>query len=164
MKVYHGSNIKIMEPEIRVSNRLLDYGNGFYTTTDNNQAERFTEKFSRFGNNRIINVYEFDYDHAINKSSMLEFSEASHDWLEYVVKNRSGRGDDDDFDIVIGPVANDRVYTVVESYELGDYTAEEAIRRLKTFKLTDQIVFKTQKALEHIVFVEIYLFDEAKKL
>ncbi|MDR1505832.1 MAG: DUF3990 domain-containing protein [Treponema sp.] len=164
MKIYHGSYIQVLAPEIRGSNRLLDYGNGFYTTTDSNQAVRFTEKFLRSGKSRIISVYEFDYDCAVKGSSMLEFSEANHDWLEYVVKNRSGNGIDNDFDIVIGPVANDRVYTVVESYELGDYTADEAINRLKTFKLTDQVVFKSPKALQYIIFVQAFTAGEVREI
>ncbi|GHV81991.1 hypothetical protein AGMMS49991_05490 [Spirochaetia bacterium] len=154
MKIYHGSYIQIQEPVISVSNRLLDYGNGFYTTTDINQAVRFTEKFLRSGKNRILNYYEFDYDRAVKELSIREYSKANEDWLTYIVANRSGRGIDSDFDIVIGPVANDRVYTVVESYELGDYTAEEAIMRLKAFKLTDQIVFKCKKSLQYISFIE----------
>jgi hypothetical protein len=161
--IYHGSYIQIKKPEVRISNRLLDYSNGFYTTTDIHQAARFTEKFLRSGNNRIVNCYEFDYDRAVKELSIREFTQANRDWLTYVVMNRSGRGIDTDFDIVIGPVANDRVYTVVEAYELGDYTADEAIIRLKTFKLTDQIVFKSTKSLQYISFVHALNADEVKE-
>ncbi|GHV07007.1 hypothetical protein FACS189485_16540 [Spirochaetia bacterium] len=67
MKIYHGSYIQIQEPVISVSNHILDYGNGFYTTTDINQAVRFTEKFLRSGKNRILNYYEFDNDRAVKE-------------------------------------------------------------------------------------------------
>ncbi|GHT83387.1 hypothetical protein FACS1894137_04340 [Spirochaetia bacterium] len=163
MKIYHGSYIQIPKPIISVSNRLLDYGNGFYTTTDINQAVRFTEKFLRSGKNRILNYYEFDYDRAVKELSIREFSQVNEYWLTYVVANRSGKGIDSDFDMVIGPVANDRVYTVVESYELGDYTAEEAIMRLKAFKLTDQVVLKSQKSLQYISFIQALNAQEVKE-
>jgi len=58
-----------------------------------------------------------------------------------------------DFDIAIGPVANDRVYEVIDNFELGDYSEEETIRRLLTFRLTDQIVFKTEKSLSYIKYI-----------
>ena len=81
-------------------------------------------------------------------------------WLAYVVQNRSGRHPhDDDADLVVGPVADDRVYDVVEAYELGQYTDAEAIRRLESFKLTDQVVFKTTAALAHLAFVESHRIE-----
>lgn len=154
MKLYHGSYMEIPEPKIIVSNRMLDYGTGFYATTDVVQAARFTEKFIRTGKDRIVNIYEYDENRAnAIEITKLVFQEPNLEWLEYVVTNRLGNGKENDYDIVIGPVANDRVYTVVEAYELGDYTAEEAIKRLETYKLTDQVVCKSEKALALLSFI-----------
>jgi hypothetical protein len=152
--LYHGSYIQIKEPKIIPSVRLLDFGSGFYTTTNKEQAIKFTNKFSIFNKNRIINIYEYDELRAKETLSILEFSQANTEWLRYIVQNRSGKGKENDFDIVIGPVANDRVYDVVESFELGDYTEEEAIRRLLTFKLIDQITFKTENSLRFLKYID----------
>jgi hypothetical protein len=62
MKIYHGSIEKVESPEIRESNRTLDYGQGFYTTTSYEQAEawvrrRMNEKRASRG---YVCVYEFD--------------------------------------------------------------------------------------------------------
>ena len=160
MNLYHGSYIQVSKPKIITQIRLLDFGTGFYTTTDKEQAFKFTSKFKSLGKKRIINIYEYDEITAKNTLSILEFSQADTEWLRYVVKNRSGFGKDNDFDIVIGPVANDRVYDVVENFELGDYSEEEAIRRLLTFRLTDQVVFKTEKSLLHLKYLEHEQIEE----
>jgi hypothetical protein len=152
--LYHGSYIEITEPRIIGSNRLLDYGTGFYATTDSDQAIKFTEKFIRLGKSRILNSYRFDEVGARGSLRILTFADADDEWLEYVVANRSGTGRMNDYDIVIGPVANDKVYDVVELYEAGDYTAAEAIVRLKTYRLIDQVVFKSEESLRFLEFLE----------
>ena len=152
MNLYHGSYMQISQPKIITSNRLLDFGTGFYTTTDKDQAVKFTNKFMKLGKNRILNIYEYDEMAAKDKLSMMQLAEADIRWLHYVIANRSGSGKDNDFDIVMGPVANDRVYDVIESFELGDYSEDEALRRLLAFKLTNQIVFKTEKSLLYLKY------------
>ena len=123
-RLYHGSYTHIPTPRIIPAARLLDFGVGFYTTTNKEQAEKFTNKFVSLGKNRVINIYEYDETNAGNALSIQKFDTAGAEWLRYVVANRSGAGKDNDFDIVIGPVANDRVYEVVENFELGDYSEE----------------------------------------
>jgi len=155
MNLYHGSYTVVSEPKILTSVRMLDFGSGFYTTTDKEQAIKFTGKFISLGKNRILNIYEYNEVEARNTLSILEFMKADTNWLRYVVANRSGTGKDDDFDIVTGPVANDKVYEVIDGFELGDYSEEEAIGRLLTFRLTDQVVFKTQKSLQFIRYIDM---------
>ena len=153
MKLYHGSYIHIPTPRIIPQIRLLDFGFGFYATTDKEQAVKFTKKFTNLGKSRVINIYDYDEINSKNTLTVHKFNAASTEWLHYVVANRSGTGKDNDFDIVIGPVANDRVYEVVENFELGDYSEDEAIRRLLSFRLTDQIVFKTEESLLYLSYL-----------
>ncbi|MCL1798117.1 MAG: DUF3990 domain-containing protein [Eggerthellaceae bacterium] len=153
MYLFHGSYLEVARPRVDVSARLLDFGSGFYTTTDYEQARRFTERFPRRSKDRIINTYDFHEEPAKEALSIKTFTSADIRWLEYVVANRLGTAQKNDFDLVVGPVANDRVYDVVEAFELGDYTQDEAIRRLLAFKLTDQVVFKTDKSLDYLAFL-----------
>ena len=152
MNLFHGSYIEIPKPKIIRPVRLLDFGTGFYTTTDKEQAVKLTGKFISLGKNRIINIYEYNEADAIDNLSIQQFEKPDTEWLRYVIANRSGKGKNCDFDIVIGPVANDRVYDVVESFELGDYSEDEALRRLLAFRLTNQIVFKTEKSLLYLKY------------
>ena len=152
--------MNIQTPRIIPPFRLLDFGAGFYTTTNREQAAKFTNKFVSLGKNRVVNTYEYDETNARKALTVQIFNEADTEWLRYVVANRSGAGKDNDFDIVIGPVANDRVYEVVESFELGDYSEDEAIRRLLSFRLTDQIVFKTEKSLLYLTYLSHELIEQ----
>ena len=152
MELYHGSYVRVPEPKIVHSARLLDFGVGFYTTTDKEQAIRFTDKFTGLGKDRIVNVYEYDKTGAEGALSIRRYPSTDTEWLRYVAANRVGRGKDGDFDIVAGPVANDRVFDVVDNLEVGVYSEEEAIKRFLTFRLTDQIVFKTGKSLAYLKY------------
>ncbi|MCL1875069.1 MAG: DUF3990 domain-containing protein [Synergistaceae bacterium] len=44
MTLYHGSNMAVENPVIIHSPRTLDFGEGFYTTTNKLQAEIFAQK------------------------------------------------------------------------------------------------------------------------
>ena len=39
MRIYHGSDVVVKIPKILTANRLLDFGEGFYTTSNYEQAE-----------------------------------------------------------------------------------------------------------------------------
>ena len=43
MVLYHGSNMTVSEPKLVEQNRFLDFGYGFYTTTNKKQAVIFAE-------------------------------------------------------------------------------------------------------------------------
>ena len=154
-KVYHGSVEEVRNPEIRPSNRSLDYGTGFYTTTSFEQAERLVQR--RMKDKRVavgyINVYELD-DEAIKRMKTLIFNAATEEWVRFVMKNRTDRTFTHDYDVVYGPVANDSVYTQFTLYEGGIISLPTLIQELKTFKLVDQYLFHTEKALGALRFVE----------
>lgn len=62
MTLYHGSNVEVREPKILKFNRGLDFGNGFYTTTNRDQAVSFARRVTRNRGEGIatVSVYEFD--------------------------------------------------------------------------------------------------------
>ena len=156
MKIYHGSIEKVEKPEIRiVKHRTLDYGYGFYTTTSYAQSKDWVKR--RMDNlkvqNGFVNVYEFDKD-AIKDLKCLIFDSPTEDWVDFVMNNRTIKGFEHDYDIVYGPVANDRVYASFALYEGGLIDKQTLISELKTYKLIDQYLFHTEKALEYIHFIE----------
>ncbi|MCL2391840.1 MAG: DUF3990 domain-containing protein [Oscillospiraceae bacterium] len=155
MNVFHGSNVVVQLPRILQSERMLDFGTGFYTTSNKEQAVRWAEIVCerRKPKNKILSVYEFDLEAAECELTIIRFNEPSAAWLDFVCDNRSGREHDALYDIVIGPVANDKVYTVVQYYENGVYDKEDAIKRLKVDALYDQILFHTTKSLEFCHYV-----------
>lgn len=155
MKIYHGSLEVVEHPIILKPNRKLDYGDGFYTTTSKKQAKewverRMLEKHSTCGH---INVYEFD-DKMLPELNCLIFPEPNEEWAEFVMANRTKYNFTHDYDIVYGPVAKDRVYLQFGLYEAGAISVDTLIRELKTYKLIDQYLFHTDKALTALRFIE----------
>lgn len=155
MKLYHGSLEIVEHPMILQPNRLLDYGKGFYTTTSEQQSKEWVERRMREkeSDGGYVNIYEFD-DRKIQDLKCLLFSEPTKEWAEFVMANRTQKGFTHDYDIVYGPVANDRVYLQFGLYESGAISVETLIRELKTYKLIDQYLFHTEKALYTLHFVE----------
>ena len=156
MKLYHGSNVIVDNPKIIKSDRALDFGTGFYLTTDFEQAKKWsilTTERRRTGK-ALISVFEI-LDDDINKLDILEFKSSNKEWLEFVAKNRKNIEINENVDIVIGPVANDNTMPVITLYLRGDYDTDEAIKRLLTQKLKDQVVFKSEESLKYLVFKEV---------
>ena len=155
MKIYHGSIDKVEIPEIRESNRTLDYGRGFYTTTSYMQAEdwvrrRMTEDKVSVG---YVCIYELD-ESILQNLNTLVFETPTDEWVDFVMKNRTEKGFDHDYDLVYGPVANDKVYAAFALYEGGLIDKNTLIAELKTYKLVDQYLFHTPLALKCIKFEE----------
>lgn len=155
MRIYHGSIEKVESPEIRESNRTLDYGQGFYTTTSYEQAEawvrrRMNEKRTSRG---YVCVYELN-ETALESLKTLVFEQPTEKWVDFVMKNRTQKGYVHEFDIVYGPVANDRVYAAFALYEGGLINKQALIAELKAYKLVDQYLFHTEKALQALTFIE----------
>lgn len=155
MKVYHGSLDVVEHPVILHASRRLDYGEGFYTTTSDKQAKEWVERrmLERHASCGYVNVYEFD-EKMLSELKSLIFSEPSQVWADFVMANRTKKGFTHDYDIVYGPVANDRVYLQFGLYESGAISIDTLLRELKTYKLVDQYLFHTDKALSALHFVE----------
>lgn len=154
MELYHGSLDIVKTPEIRTANRTLDYGNGFYLTSSYRQAESWVMRKLRNGiNTGIINIYEYN---PVYESSLkvLNFETPSEDWLDFVMSNRMNPEFRHSYDIVKGPVANDRVYAAFALYEAGLLDKKELISELKTYKLVNQILLHTEAALTSITWIK----------
>ena len=155
MQIYHGSDIAVPEPKILPSNRLLDFGIGFYTTSSLEQAQRWAKIVSerRKSKEQAISAYEFDICRAEKELKIMRFDSPTSQWLAFVTACRSGKELNHGFDIVIGPVANDNVYAAIQLYETGLLTEAETIIRLKVEKIFDQILFHTDQALRYCVYL-----------
>ena len=162
MKLYHGSIVTVRKPNLRQGRANTDYGKGFYTTVDFDQAARWAHiRRNRAGEGRaIVSVYEVD-DDLLNADDLnvMEYAGASKEWLDFVVANRRF-APLHDYDIVLGPVANDNLYATISLYENGELSAEAAVVQLKTHVLFNQVSFHTDKALLQLQFVESIIVDK----
>lgn len=155
MIVYHGSNLIVEKPKLVAQNRFLDFGYGFYTTTNKIQAISFANKVykRKCEGSRQVTIYEVDEQKVFAECSVLRFNEPNEAWLDFVADNRAGKYSGEFYDIVYGPVANDDVYTTFTLYQSGALSKEQTLEALKIKKLYDQMVFATEKALDMLNFV-----------
>lgn len=156
MILYHGSNVIVGKPRLVRQNRTLDFGPGFYTTTNRDQAVSFAGKVTerRKTGSPLVSIYEIAEIEELEKHfKLLFFPEANEAWLDFVYANRSGNYQGEPFDMVFGPVANDTIYRTFVAYEEGILTKEETLARLKVKKLYNQMTFSTESALAQLRYV-----------
>ena len=150
MTLYHASNVEVKMPMLVESNRMLDFGPGFYTTTNREQAVRFAKSVvARRGGTPMINTYEFD-EAAFSECLVRRFDSPSEDWLDFVAANRTGQYFGVRYDLIMGPVANDDVYTTIGLYMRGFISKEATISDLMVKRLYDQLVFATPRTFRYL--------------
>lgn len=154
MLLYHGSNVIVERPRLIKQNRFLDFGFGFYTTTNREQAESFAQKvaFKRKNGQPSLNIYQLDDSVAFKQCTLLSFSAPDEDWLDFVAANRQGNYHGKQYDLIYGPVANDDVYRTITLYLTGVLSKEQTIEALKIRQLFNQLVFASNKALSYLKF------------
>ncbi len=155
MKLYHGSNVVVREPKVLVSDRKLDFGTGFYLTSSFEQAKRWAELTAKRKDSGAPVVFVFEFDDAnLESLKCLKFEKADKSWLRFVAANRKNSDFENDYDFIVGPVANDKTMPVISLFFAEIYDEEETIKRLLPQKLCDQFVFRTEKSLLKLEFVE----------
>ena len=163
MRLYHGSNVAVEKPKLIVQTRGLDFGYGFYLTTNEDQAERFAEIVVNRQKSGVATVSVYDFDEQVFEEKGAEktlairrFESADAVWLRFVTDNRLNIYRGESYDIVVGAVANDKVMPTVQAFLSGFINEEAALITLKTSKLVDQVCIKSEKALALLRFVKSY--------
>lgn len=161
MIVYHGSYCVIERPDVFHSRNNLDFGKGFYVTDIKEQAELWTERYAKNKKQPILNSYDFDLDAAIKNYTVKVFEHHDEEWLDYIASCRTAQ-QIELYDIIIGGIANDRVYDTIELYFDNLIDKKEAIRRLVYYKPNNQICITNQAVIEnHLTFItsEVVSFE-----
>lgn len=162
MKLYHGSNIEVKEPDLLFSNRTRDFGTGFYLTSSLEQAKSWAKHRTYQREKKgVPTVSEFLLDESCFEClKVKKFESANHEWLEYVTYNRTKENTlENDYDIVIGPVANDSTTPVINLYLNGIISEDIAIENLKTYVMKDQYTIKSEKALSYLTYRGVLKYD-----
>lgn len=155
MQLYHGSTNQVKNPNVDKGRNSTDFGKGFYTTTNFEQAKTWALSKQKTAKNdaiAIVSIYEVD-DNLLAKSpfKVRMFDSPDRDWLSFVVGCR--RGVEHDYDMIFGAVADDKIYTTITLYESNVLTAEETVARLKINEYYNQISFHSGKAVSELRFV-----------
>lgn len=151
MILYHGTNADIEAIDLTRGLQFKDFGKGFYVTPDRTTAIRMAQKRARlFGGSPTLISYELDETALHSDLNVKIFPEkACVEWLLFVDANRDRKNTNPihDYDIVIGPIANDGVVLQLTNYREGIYSPEEAARLLQDKYLDQQYFFGTERAL-----------------
>ena len=160
MKLYHGSNIGIDEIDLKRGRRGKDFGQGFYLSADREQAmlmARRTVDREESGT-ATLTTYLFDEDILQNPGTLRIkiFQGYTMEWAEFVIKNRQNKTHRQvhRYDIVVGPIADDKVGLQISRYQLRYIPMEELIRQLSFIRPTYQYFFGSQQAIDLLKKIE----------
>ena len=156
--LFHGSNVPVASPLVRLGRKKVDFGQGFYLTRFRHQADSWAIIIAeRKGLNAqpTVTKYSFDYDAVLSAGYRVKvFKNYDIEWLKYVVDCRKGGVLQQQYDMVEGGVANDNVIDTVEDYENGIITAEQALGQLKYKAVNHQICILNQAIVDkHLSFI-----------
>ena len=163
MILYHGSNVKVSNVDLKQCSKFKDFGQGFYLTSLKEQAGEWAVKVSKRSNigKPILNVYEFSDN--VADLNYLVFNEPNSEWAEFIINNRNREfkdfknrlsNHDNKYDVVNGLVANDDISAILETFLLGILPMSELSNALIYKKLNDQYSFHTMKALTRLKFIK----------
>ncbi len=144
MLIFHGSSVEVKYPDVKHSRTDIDFGHGFYLTEDDHMAKKWACNKAR----SILNAYNVDF-------SSLEVKRlgADPEWLDYVIANRmqdfsNVPFDDNKYDVIIGPTADDKLFVTIDMYCDGLLSIEQALKVVNCMNYSEQIVFKNDEAIK----------------
>ncbi|MBQ9009956.1 MAG: DUF3990 domain-containing protein [Clostridia bacterium] len=155
MIVYHGSSEIIPLPDTFHSNHALDFGKGFYVTSVREQAVRWARrKANLYGKKAIVNQYQMSDD--FSGFRIKRFPDDLMEWIDFVCDCRDEKPVYQAYDLIIGKVANDKVFRVVDLYHSGIWDKKRALHEIKVYPNYDQIAFINQSAIDKLLRYELH--------
>lgn len=152
MILYHGSNIIIEKIDLTRSKPNKDFGQGFYLSDNETQAQEMAVfKSMQLGGEPVVSKFEFN-EELMSSDSLKNriFEDYSEEWADFVFANREG-GFVEKYDIVYGPIANDKIGLQIRKLKDGSIDKAEFLNRLKYMKgITFQYFFGSKKAIKHL--------------
>ena len=152
MILYHGSNITIEQIDLSKSKPNKDFGQGFYLSEDENQANEMA-RFKSMLLGGTPTVSKFEFDESIMGKDVLKikvFNGYSEEWADFVFANREGK-QVEKFDVIYGPIANDKVGLQIRKLKDGSIDKKEFLNRLKYMKgITYQYFFGTNDSIKYL--------------
>ena len=150
--LYHGSNICVESPELFRNRGYSDVGDGFYLTDDIDAAQKWA---NRKGGESRVSVYELSLQSSRTLRKAIYFERPNSEWAEYIVSCHLGKGHR--YDLVYGPIADNRLGSLIRSYRQGRITYDQLLSSIMPYRLRGNIVFQyaicSKKALNCIRYV-----------
>lgn len=146
-KLFHGSRSIVRIPDLSMSRTDIDFGQGFYLSPNFITSAKWACRTAT----SYCNEYELTFENLKVHTFNLD-----KEWLDYVVRNRTEQTDTpsifDEYDVLIGAIADDRLFHTVELYEDGFISADTAVKILNCMDYGLQYVLKTEKAIKNLTY------------
>lgn len=154
MRLYHGSTTEIDRIDLSKSKPNKDFGRAFYLSDNEKQALEMAQFRAAFEETTpVVNVYEFD-ETLFHRFQYKRFEDYTKEWAHFVYNHRTepnGRTLHD-YDIVYGPIANDRIGAQITRLKQGYISFDEFLSRIQYIQgITFQYAFCTQKAVDKLI-------------
>jgi len=150
MILYHGTNTDFRQIRLNMSRVGKDFGFGFYLTTDKQVATRQAErKLLQYGTgSKIVQSYYLD-EQKLEGLKVLRFDSYTEEWANFILLNRQNkeRRSLHEYDVVIGPIANDTVGFQIRRYTEGIITKAQFLQEIMYHQVTMQYFFGTERAI-----------------
>ncbi len=155
IELYHGSNMIVSEVDFNKCRIGKDFGKGFYLSDDKHQAMKMAMLVTRREGEGEPTLNTFLFDETVLSSNVLKimrFDSYSAEWADFVLLNRNNKSDviAHDYDIVYGPIANDRIGLQIKRLEQGIQSPKEFLRNIRFVKPTFQYYFGTERSLQFL--------------
>lgn len=153
MKLYHGSNVMIDHIDFEKCHPFKDFGCGFYLTDTLEHARNMAvRRLMRAGGSECVSAFAFDYEKATRNLKVKVFDKPSEEWAEFVMMNRNENiaHPAHDYDIVIGPIADDSVVVSFRLFQEGFISISELVKRLEYKELSTQYFFHNRAAVSYL--------------
>lgn len=152
MILYHGSNIAIERIDLVKCRPYKDFGKGFYLTDIKSQAERMAARTAKmFKGEPTLTSFEFNLDEATERGLKIKiFNAPDEEWARFVMANRDINVPQPchDYDIVIGPVADDTIARLLRMFTENFISEEQLVKELTFSQVTSQYFFHTEAAIK----------------
>ncbi len=156
MILYHGSNMFVEEIDLSKSKPNKDFGKGFYLSDNEEQAVAMA-RLKQLILGGDICVTKFNFDESLMNSDLfnvLTFDSYNEAWLDFILFNRTSKNTHHNYDIVYGPIANDKVGAQIFKFHEHSISKAELLERLKYMKgVTFQYFFGTPKSISYLKHV-----------
>lgn len=130
----------------------MDFGTGFYITKIKAQAKTWAYRKSLILNKKsttFVNIYKLNDGYTDCRYKL--FKNTNNEWLDFVCDCREGKDIYKKYDVIEGPVANDKVYTVVDMYRKGVWDKKRTLKELKYYKVSNQICIVNQSVIDKYI-------------
>lgn len=154
MKLYHGTNTEFGFIDLKRCPPHRDFGQGFYLTAILKHAQdRAQDKVDAEGGVVTVMEYDFDLEEIMSVNPALKvkrFKCIDEEWARFVMYNRLRKERDPkhEYDIVEGPVADDKMFRQFQRFLSNRIKIQDFVRSLTYRETTHQIAFCSEWAID----------------